>query len=73
MRKEFSCMPTYVAQEEERLLIVIQTGDRTELGEECSQESPSISATVADQRLFCTWLFPSSLPLPKVDPKCQNS
>lgn len=73
MSKEFSCMPIYVAQEEERLLIVIQAGDRTELGEGCSQESSSISATAADQRLLCAWLFPSSLPLPKVDPKRQNS
>ena len=73
MRKEFSCMPTDVAKEEESLLIVIQAGDRTEFGEGCSQPSPSISATAADQRRLCTWLFPSSLPLPKVDPKCQNS
>ena len=50
MRKEFSCMPTDVAQEEESLLIVIQAGDRTEFGEGCSQPSPSISATAADQR-----------------------
>lgn len=73
MRKEFSCVPIYIAQEEKRLLIVIQARDRTELGEGCLQQSPSISATAADQRLLCTWLFPSSLPLPKVDPKCQNS
>lgn len=72
MRKEFSCVPIYIAQEEERLLIVIQARDRTELGEGCSQESPSISATATGQRLLCTWLLPSSLHVPKVDSKCQK-
>ena len=72
MRKEFSCVPIYIAREEERLVNVIQARDRTELGEGCSRESPSVSATATDQRLLCTWLFPSSLHLPQVDSKCQK-
>lgn len=75
MRKEFSCVPGYIAQDRKGRLTVDLAEDRAELRAGYSQQSPRLWATVADQKpecFACICLFLSSLPPPNINRECQN-
>lgn len=74
MRKEFSCVPRYIAQDREGLLTVFLAEDRAELGEGLTAEPKALSNSCRSKtRLLCIGLFLSSRPPLTVGPKCQNS